>query len=157
MAEYYDGKLKCPVCGDKIGQLEQHLRRKQDQQHKNWREQADQGGADQQGEKLEEQEPKNTEKEPYPQETRESKDENMFKSHTDTGGGQKQVQKQKPQQQRAQRQQMGMQKKIELAKQGEEPWEHDCKGMEGKAEFYEKKDQCPRCGANLQWGQLGVW
>jgi transcription elongation factor Elf1 len=147
-------KLPCPVCGEKHGQLEQHIRRKQDQAHRKWREDAAEGGADQQGQKPEEPETQETQEVQEPEGSGGSDD--MFESHADAGGGQKQVQQQKPPQQGAQRQQMGMQKKIELAKQGKEPWEHDCKNMEGKAEFYEKKDQCPRCGANLQWGQLGV-
>lgn len=130
----FNGELDCPVCGESMQQLEQHIRRKQDQAHRSYRQEKQESK-----DKLQDQDITQDDSQDNSQES--SQDiSSKFASHKG-----KRIE--------------GGQDNSQASSQDDspdEPWEHDCPGYPDKCEFQDKKQNCPRCGKTLQWGALDV-
>lgn len=132
------------------------MRRKQDQKHKQWRQQANNGAADNQGQRQEpDQQPDQTQGgggvDPASQfEAGQQGDVNVGQSQN------QQQQKQQTQQVQQPQSNGGQQFQVTGAQEQQgEPYEHDCGGHPGKAQFYKKLPNCPRCGKTLAWDKVG--
>lgn len=145
-----EGELPCPIddCSWSGKYLGQHLRRKQDQAHEKYR-QGGQAGS-----------------EPEPQQPQQNQNNNQQgrdpSEYFEGGNSQNQPQQPQgsgrapPQNQGQTQQAQQVQGQANFGSPGtqqmqREPYEHDCKNQPGVCEFYEKKEKCPRCGAELAW------
>lgn len=134
------------------------MRRKQDQKHKQWRQNANAAADDQQQRQRQKEQQQNPENNTQqgggvdPADRFESGQQGQVQVGNQSQGQQGQNQQQPPQQVQQQRQQAMQQATSSVQQQ--EPYEHNCDGYPGKAEFWQKVEKCPRCGKTLAWDHV---